>query len=97
MADHRFSEKFWPDKSRGRDRRVFYGSKLEAKRDLYKELDSPNLSQRRPFYFDVLEGKPSAFTTKEARICIQIDSLVAFPGKWWTSLGFRRVLDTGGH
>ena len=54
-ADQRLREKICPGKVRGRDGRVLYGSKLEAERELYMELDLPNLSHKRPFYYDVLE------------------------------------------
>ena len=77
-ADQRLREKICPGKVRGRDGRVFYGSKLEAEREVYMELDLPELSHKRPFYYDVLEGKPFMFTTEEDRICIQINLLTIF-------------------
>ena len=40
-ADQRLREKICPGKVRGRDRRVLYGSKMEAERELYIELDFP--------------------------------------------------------
>ena len=48
-ADQQLREKICPGKVRGRDGRVLYGSKLEAERELYMELDLPNLSHERPF------------------------------------------------
>ena len=57
-ADQRLREKICPGKVRGRDGRVLYGSKLEAERELYMEVELPDLSDKRPFYYDVLEGKP---------------------------------------
>ena len=71
-ADQRLREKICPGKVRGRDGRVLYGSRLEAEREVYMELDLPELSHKRPFYYDVLEGKPFTFTTEEDRIRIQI-------------------------
>ena len=71
-AEQRLREKICPGKVRGRDGRVLYGYKLEAERGVYMELDLPELSQKRPFYYDVLEGKPFTFTTEEDRIRIQI-------------------------
>ena len=42
------------------------------------ELDWPELSHKRPFYYDVLEGKPFTFTTEEDRVRIQINFLMIF-------------------
>ena len=42
------------------------------------ELDLPELSHKRPFYYDVLEGKPFTFTTEDDRIRIQINLLTIF-------------------
>ena len=77
-ADQRLREKICPGKVRDRDGRVFYGSKLEAKREVYMELGLPDLSHKRPFYYDVLEGKLFTFTTEEDRICIQMSFCRSF-------------------
>ena len=77
-ADQRLREKICPGKLRGRDGRVLYGSKLEAEREVYMELDLPELSHKRPFYYDVLEGKPFTFATEEDRIRVQINLLTIF-------------------
>ena len=85
-ADQRFREKHCPGNVRGRDGRVLYGSKLEAEREVYMELDVPDLDFKRPFYYDVLEGKPFAFTSEESRVRIQINLLVTFlksEGQLW--------------
>ena len=63
-ADQQFREKFCPGKVRGRDGRVLYDSKLEAEREFYMELDVPDLEFKKPFYYDVLEGKPYTFTSE---------------------------------
>ena len=95
-ADQRLREKICPGKVRGRDGRVLYGSKLEAEREVYMELDLPELSHKGPFYYDVLEGKPFTFTTEEDRIRIQINLLTIFLKsggqlwalkEYWTQLG----------
>ena len=95
-ADERLSEMICPGKVRDRDGRVLYGSKLEAERELYMELDLPDLSHRRPLYYDVLEGKPFTFTTEEARVRIQKNLLTIFlkSGRqlwaledYWTQMG----------
>ena len=57
---------------------MLYGSKLEAEREVYMELDVPDLGFKRPFYYDVLEGKPFAFSTEEFRVQIQINLLMTF-------------------
>ena len=85
-ADQRLREKICPGNVRGRDGRVLYGSKLEAEREVYMELDLPELSHKRPFYYDVLEGKPFTFTSEEDRIRIQINLLTIFlksAGELW--------------
>ena len=66
--------------------RVLYGSKLEAERELYMELDLPDLPHKRPSHYDVLEGKPFTFTTEEACIRIQINFLTILlksGGQFW--------------
>ena len=72
-ADQRFREKYCPEKIPGRDERVLYRSSFEAERECYKELDVPDLDFKKPFYYDVLEGKPFTFTTEESRVRIQIN------------------------
>ena len=57
-SDQRFGEKYCPRKVRGRNGRVLYGLKLEAERAISMELDVPYLHFKRPFYYDVLGGKP---------------------------------------
>ena len=42
-ADQRFWGKYCPGKVRGHDARVLYGSRLEAERECYMELDVPDL------------------------------------------------------
>ena len=41
-------------------------------------MDLPELSYKRHFYYDILEGKPFTFTTEEDRIRIQINMLTIF-------------------
>ena len=77
-ADQRFREKPCPGKVRGSDGRVLYGSRFEAKREFYMELDVPYLDFKRPFYYDVLEGKPFTFTSEESRVRIQFNLLMTF-------------------
>ena len=75
-ADQRFREKYCPGKVRGRDGRVLYGSKLEAEHEFYMELDVPDLDFKKPFYYDVLEGRTFIFTTEESRVRIQMNLLM---------------------
>ena len=95
-ADQRLREKICPGKVRGRHRRVLYGSRLETEGEVYMELNLPELSHKRPFYYDVLEGKPFTFTTEEDRILIQINFLTIFLKsggqlwaleEYWTQVG----------
>ena len=76
--DQRFRERFCPGKVRGRDARVLYVVKLEKEREQYMELDVPDLCYKRPFYYDMIEGKPFTFTTESTRIRIQIGLLLIF-------------------
>ena len=96
-ADQRFREKHCPGKVHGGGGgRVLYGSKLQAEREFYMELDVPDLDFKRPFYYDVLEGKPFTFTTEESQVRSQINSLITFSksagklwalGDYWTQVG----------
>ena len=76
--DQRFRERYCPGKVRGRDARVLYGLRLEKEREHYMELDVPDVCYKRPFYYDVIEGKPFNFTTESSRIRIQIELLLIF-------------------
>ena len=57
-AGQRFRARYHPSKIRGSDGRTLYGSKLEAEKELFMHLDVPELDHKRPFYYDVVEGKP---------------------------------------
>ena len=86
-ADQRFRARYYPSKVRGSDGRTLYGSKLEAERELFMHLDVPELDHKRPFYYDVVEGKPFTFTSVNSRTLIQIELLLIFlrgGGQLWT-------------
>ena len=86
-ADQRFRARYHPSEVRGSDGRTLYGSKLEAEKELFMHLDVPELDHKRPFYYDVVEGKPFIFTTASSRTLIQIELLLIFlrgGGKLWT-------------
>ena len=86
-ADQRFRARYYPSKVRGSDGRTLYGSKLEAERALFMHLDVPELDHKRPFYYDVVEGKPFTFTSVKSRTLIQIELLLIFlrgGGQLWT-------------
>ena len=72
-ADQRFRARYHPSKLRGSDGRTLYGSKLEAEKELFMHLEVPELDHKRPFYYDVVEGKPFTFTTASSRTLIQIE------------------------
>ena len=64
-----------------------YGSKLEAEKEMFMHLEVPELDHKRPFYYDVVEGKPFTFTTASSRNLIQIELLLIFSsggGQLWT-------------
>ena len=86
-ADQRFRARYHTSKIRGSDERTLYGSKLEAKKELFMHLDVPELDHKRPFYYDVVEGKPFTFTSANSRNLIQIELLLIFlrgRGQLWT-------------
>ena len=86
-ADQRFRARYHPSKVRGSDGRTLYGSKLEAEKELFMHLDVPELDHKRPFYYDVVEGKPFTFTSANSRTLIQIELLLTFlrgGGQLWT-------------
>ena len=89
--DQRFREGYCFGKVRGRDARVLYGEKLEIGREQYVELDVPDLCQKRPLYYDVVDGKPFMFTIESTRIRIQIELLPIFlksGGQLWALDGY---------
>ena len=97
-ADQRFREKCCPGKVRARDGRVLYGSKVEREREIYLELDVPDLEFKRPFCYDVLEGKPFTFTIEESRVRIQINLLMTFlKSGGQICLVFGRLSDSSGY
>ena len=86
-ADQRFRARYHPSNIRGSDGRTLYGSKLEAEKEWFMHLDVPELDHKRPFYYDVVEGKPFTFTSANSRTLIQIELLLIFlrgGGQLWT-------------
>ena len=86
-ADQRFRARYHPSKVHGSDGRTLYGYKLEAEKELFMHLDVPELDHKRPFYYDVVEGKPFTFTTASSQTLIQIELLLIFlrgGGQLWT-------------
>ena len=86
-ADQRFRARYYPSEVRGSDGRTLYGSKLEAEKELFMHLDVPELDHKRPFYYDVVDGKPFTLTTASSRTLIQIELLLIFlrgDGQLWT-------------
>ena len=77
-ADQRFRARYRPSKIQGSDGRTLYGSKLEAEKQLFMHLDVPELDYKRPFYYDVVEGKPFIFNSASSRTLIQIELLLVF-------------------
>ena len=85
-----------PSKVRSSDGRTLYGSKLEAEKEPFMHLDVPELDHKRPFYYDVVEGKPFTFTSASSWTLIQIELLLIFLRRggplwtleeYWTQLG----------
>ena len=95
-ADQMFRARYHPSKVRGSDERNLYGSKLEVEKELFIHLNVPELDYKRPFYYDVVEGKPFTFTTASSRTLIQIELLLIFLRRgvqlwtleeYWTQVG----------
>ena len=57
-SDQMFRASYHPSKVRGSDGRTLYGWKLEFEEELFMYLEVPELDHTRPFYYDVIEGKP---------------------------------------
>ena len=86
-ADQRFRARYHPSKIRGSDGRTLYGSKLEAEKELFMHLDVQEWDHKRPFYYDVVQGKPFIFTSASSPTLIQIELLLIFlrgGGQLWT-------------
>ena len=86
-ADQRFRARYHPSNVRGSDGLTLYGSRLEAEKELFMHLDVPELDHKRPFYYNVVEGKPFTFTSANSRTLIQIELLLIFlrgGGQLWT-------------
>ena len=86
-ADPRFRARYHPSKVRGSDGRTLDESELEAEKELFMLLDVPELDHKRPFDYDVVEGKPFIFTSASSRTLIQIELLLIFlkgGGQLWT-------------
>ena len=86
-ADQRFHARSHLSILRGSDGRTLYGSKLESEKELFMHLEVPELDHKRPFYYDVIEGKPFNFTSANSRNLIQIELLLIFlrgGGQLWT-------------
>ena len=84
-ADQMFRARYQPSKVRGSDGRILYGSKLEAEKELFMHLDVPELDHKRPFYYDVVEGKSFTFTTASSQTLIQIELIfLRGGGQLWT-------------
>ena len=86
-SDQRFCAGYHPSKVRGSDGRTLYGSKLEAEKELFMHLDVPELDHKRPFNYDVIDGKPFTFTSASSRTLIQVELLLIFlrgGGQLWT-------------
>ena len=86
-ADQRFRARYHPSKVRGLDGRTLYASKLEIEKELFMHLDVPELDQKRPFHYDVVEGKPFTFTSASSRTLIHNELMLIFlrgGGQLWT-------------
>ena len=93
-ADQRFRARYHRSKVGGSYERTLYGSKLEAEKELFMHLEVPELDHKRPFYYDVVEGKPFIFTSASSRTLIQIELIFLRRGgqlwtleEYWTQMG----------
>ena len=51
---------------------------MEAERECYMELDLLDLDFKKPFYYNLLEGKPFTFTREDSGVRIQINLPMTF-------------------
>ena len=86
-ADQRFRARYHPSKVRESDGRTLYGSKMETEKELLMNLEVPELDHKRPFCYDVLEGKPFRFTSANSRTLMKTELLLILLrgfGQLWT-------------
>ena len=55
---------------------------MEAEKDLFLHLDVHEMEHKRPFKYDMAEGKPFIFATESARVPIQIESVTSSLRRW---------------
>ena len=77
-AEQRFRTRHLSSKVRRSDERTLYGSELEAEKEFFMNLDVPDLDHKRPFYYDVIDGKPFTFNSASSRTLIQIELFLIF-------------------
>ena len=76
--DQRYRGHYFRGALRGKDARVLYGERLAAERQVHMNCELPGVDYKRPFYYDVVEGKPFVFTKGEDRVRIQLQLLTIF-------------------
>ena len=75
QVDQNNCERYFPEDVRGR---VLYDERREKAKEFYIEYEVPEPDSKRPFYFDVIDGKPFTFTTDRDRVSMHIQLMMTF-------------------
>ena len=95
-ADQRYRKKSFLQTVLDKNDHVLHGEKLEDARGKYKNFDVPALDHKRLYHYDVVEGKPFAFTSESEKTGIQIHLLMTLLRsggelcdlqEYWTQVG----------
>ena len=57
---------------------MLYGERLAAEWQVHMNCELHGMDQKKPFYYDVVEGKPFVFTNGEDRVRIQLQFVTTF-------------------
>ena len=94
--DQRSRERSFPKDVRGPDAHALYGERRENEKKLYIEYEVPELDNKRPCFYDVIEGKPFTFTMEKDRVSIPFQLMMTFSESggelwglkdYWTQVG----------
>ena len=86
-ADQRIRVRYHPSEVLGSDGPNLYGTKLEAEKELFMQLNIPDLDQQRPFNYDVIKRKLNTFKFENLRMLRHVELLLIFlekGGQLWT-------------
>ena len=76
--DQRYRDWCFSEAVRRKDARLMYGERLATKRKIYMDCALPEMDHKRPFSYDVVEGKLFIFTREEDRVRFQPQLITTF-------------------